>query len=124
MRTTVIAFVLTATALTGCAGRFVRTAIGPEHPASPASPPTPPSATTSSLAVDDFDRPVQPHETESPQSDEKAPPPSMEHARHGQGGENSGAEVSYTCPMHPEVVQPKPGKCPKCGMTLVPKEKR
>ena len=27
--------------------------------------------------------------------------------------------VKYTCPQHPEVVQDKPGKCPKCGMTLV-----
>jgi len=27
----------------------------------------------------------------------------------------------YTCPMHPEVVTDKPGKCPKCGMTLVQK---
>jgi hypothetical protein len=26
----------------------------------------------------------------------------------------------YTCPMHPEVVTDYPGKCPKCGMTLVP----
>ncbi|MCL5428682.1 MAG: copper-translocating P-type ATPase [Chloroflexi bacterium] len=28
----------------------------------------------------------------------------------------------YTCPMHPEVQQSKPGRCPKCGMTLVPKK--
>jgi hypothetical protein len=27
----------------------------------------------------------------------------------------------YTCPMHPEIVTDKPGKCPKCGMTLVEK---
>lgn len=26
----------------------------------------------------------------------------------------------YTCPMHPEVVSDKPGKCPKCHMDLVP----
>ena len=25
----------------------------------------------------------------------------------------------YTCPMHPEVIQDKPGNCPKCGMNLV-----
>src|SRR5258708_163042 len=27
---------------------------------------------------------------------------------------------AYTCPMHPEVVQDKPGMCPECGMNLVP----
>ena len=26
----------------------------------------------------------------------------------------------YTCPMHPEIVQDKPGDCPICGMNLVP----
>jgi hypothetical protein len=25
----------------------------------------------------------------------------------------------YICPMHPEVILDKPGKCPKCGMNLV-----
>ena len=30
--------------------------------------------------------------------------------------------VQYTCGMHPEVVQDKPGKCPKCGMDLVEKK--
>jgi hypothetical protein len=29
----------------------------------------------------------------------------------------------YTCSMHPEVVSDKPGKCPKCGMTLVVKKR-
>lgn len=32
------------------------------------------------------------------------------------------AATIYTCPMHPEVQQERPGKCPKCGMDLVPKE--
>lgn len=28
--------------------------------------------------------------------------------------------ISYTCPMHPEIIQNMPGKCPKCGgMDLV-----
>jgi hypothetical protein len=32
------------------------------------------------------------------------------------------AKVEYTCTMHPEVVQDKAGKCPKCGMDLVEKK--
>jgi P-type Cu2+ transporter len=34
----------------------------------------------------------------------------MDHEHHQQ----------YTCPMHPEVIKDAPGKCPKCGMDLVP----
>lgn len=28
----------------------------------------------------------------------------------------------YTCPMHPEIIRDKPGKCPICGMDLVLKQ--
>ncbi|HTM44500.1 MAG TPA: heavy metal-binding domain-containing protein, partial [Polyangiaceae bacterium] len=31
------------------------------------------------------------------------------------------ATTYYTCPMHPQVHSPVPGKCPICGMDLVPK---
>jgi Heavy metal binding domain len=30
----------------------------------------------------------------------------------------------YTCPMHSDVRQPGPGKCPKCGMALLPEGTR
>ena len=29
--------------------------------------------------------------------------------------------TAYVCPMHPEVVGDKPGKCPKCYMDLAKK---
>jgi hypothetical protein len=33
----------------------------------------------------------------------------------------TGPATVYTCPMHPEVIAQRPGRCPKCGMSLVPK---
>ena len=37
----------------------------------------------------------------------------------GEQASTTGA-AEYTCPMHPEIRQPAPGVCPKCGMTLEP----
>jgi Cu+-exporting ATPase len=34
----------------------------------------------------------------------------------------SGKDIVHTCPMHPEVKNPVPGACPKCGMALEPVE--
>jgi heavy metal-binding protein len=33
---------------------------------------------------------------------------------------SAAAHEKYTCVMHPQVVRDKPGKCPICGMDLVP----
>ncbi len=37
--------------------------------------------------------------------------------------EHSHEGVTYTCPMHPQVVQDEMGTCPVCGMDLVPFKK-
>jgi len=33
------------------------------------------------------------------------------------------ADVFYTCSMHPQVMEPNPGKCPICGMELISVQK-
>jgi membrane fusion protein, copper/silver efflux system len=34
--------------------------------------------------------------------------------------EHTASETTYTCPMHPQIVQNEPGTCPICNMDLVP----
>ena len=34
------------------------------------------------------------------------------------------AAPAYTCPMHSDVHAAAPGKCPRCGMALVPEGAR
>lgn len=53
----------------------------------------------------------------------RLPPGETGHEDHMGHGHMMAAEqaVEYTCPMHPEVVSREPGRCPKCGMTLVPR---
>lgn len=33
------------------------------------------------------------------------------------------ADMYYTCSMHPQIMEPKPGKCPICGMELISVQK-
>src|ERR1035437_720535 len=32
------------------------------------------------------------------------------------------SNITYTCPMHPEIVRDAPGSCPICGMALEPRQ--
>lgn len=43
------------------------------------------------------------------------------HAGHDHGA--TATATTYTCPMHPQIVQDGPGSCPICGMDLVPVQK-
>jgi uncharacterized membrane protein YraQ (UPF0718 family) len=44
----------------------------------------------------------------------------MNMAPHGEDDHEGGGVATYTCPMHPEVRSSTPGRCPRCGMDLVP----
>jgi hypothetical protein len=52
----------------------------------------------------------------NPSAPEGVPPAAMTVASDG-----APAGV-YVCPMHPDVTSSAPGRCPKCGMDLVPKK--
>lgn len=38
---------------------------------------------------------------------------------HGDQAPGHAAKTAYHCPMHPQIIQDKPGNCPICGMDLV-----
>jgi P-type Cu+ transporter len=47
-------------------------------------------------------------------------PIAISHAREKEESGHGKPPSEYTCPMHPEVRETKPGSCPKCGMGLEP----
>ncbi len=76
-------------------------------PANPAAAESPPMVAT---ALDSGERAVLPADSVK----------TGEASKTDKTGRHPG--IVYTCPMHPEVISDKPGRCPKCGMNLVPKE--
>ncbi len=99
---------------TACAASLPQRPSSPDHPAHPAAPAA--------------------HMQELPRlfadaSDRPASMPADAH-RHGPTAPEAEPEtqapahtsVVYTCPMHAEVRRTQPGKCPTCGMALVPAE--
>ena len=96
----------TTLVLVGCAMHTALAPLDPTHPASPDAPEAPMPEPAMVLH--------QSAQSESP------PSPHQGHVRIGGAMNPSTGHSEYTCPMHGDVRQPGPGRCPKCGMTLVP----
>ena len=103
-----------AVALVGCATGSALRPLDPSHPASPAAAeaaiPEPATMLRDSLPAG--------------KGEPSEPPAHLGHTMHGGPRTGSATKVSprvaeYTCPMHHDVRHAGPGRCPKCGMTLV-----
>ncbi len=57
----------------------------------------------------------------SPHADDRAEKAKQMDMSKKQPASSPAGAAHFTCPMHPEIQQPKPGQCPECGMTLVEK---
>ena len=104
--------------------------VQPGGPGTPARPNViPPAAADAPAAVESPHAAVPSQAASSPQA---AAPPSAppsapedmpEQVAVEPGPKQAGTPLkdlkrTYVCPMHPEVRQPEPGPCPKCGMAL------
>lgn len=79
--------------------------LGSNHPASPQAPEVPIIDPSAFLLMAGSEAPAMDHASMSPSDTTPAA--------------STGA---YVCPMHAEVSSDQPGRCPKCGMKLVPRE--
>jgi hypothetical protein len=102
--------------LVGCAASVTDPARSPDHPANAAAPEAVISAPSQTLAITQMP-------ATAPSGDAMPNMPGMQRMSGGSMHETPTTQAAiYTCVMHPEVISDKPGKCPRCGMTLVLKK--
>ena len=113
MRSKAFVVPLTALLLSACAGTTPPPRFSTLDPADPKAPESNAQPTSSLL--------------QSPTTQPSGPPPPtaepipMRHEHHVEAptSQASPAAEVYSCLMHPQIKEAKPGKCPICGMTLV-----
>lgn len=108
--------------------------LDPSNPTAPES-----AAPTLATMADDSASPSSAQPDVQSESGAQRQPPSHAHSGHGMhdqapnpykspspekppSAEGADAKEGWTCPMHPQVVQPAPGQCSTCGMKLVPQQ--
>lgn len=99
----VVAFALTAALASGCATRAV-----------PLSQPDP-SDPKAAIGVEEPYRPSLAEDFEEGASEPHAAPATDPHTH----DDTPEAELTYACPMHPEITGKQGDRCSKCGMDLV-----
>lgn len=137
---------IATTLLVSCVGTVIETPSN--HPANPSARAAPPQKPAAALkpGFDPFEAypdeaATEPPPTDAPHhhhgghSDHVMPADSgapasaaADHAGHSPSGAPQSGQApskpppSFTCPMHPEIVRDAAGRCPICGMNLVPKK--
>ncbi len=103
----ILTAVLCLILLAGCASQTLQPPLSSNDPSSPNAPESQFSQRTDILKTEISISPEQPvTEPISPTHTPTTATPT----------------TTYTCPMHTEIVQLREGKCPQCGMRLVPTE--
>jgi hypothetical protein len=101
--------------IVSCATPNTRQVAAGEAPSNPAAP-----ASASTAPRPD----APPRGSEPPARGEATPTHGVGDPGPAQQAADAGTRMIYTCPMHLEVQQPNPGRCPKCRMPLVLDEAR
>ncbi len=113
-----ILLVATVVLLSGCAVTPPLPPFPNDHPASPNATAAPETANSETLRI--RPRGEGPAglagERHLPRADLEQHDPTSELQPSSRPKDRSSI---YACPMHPEIQQPGPGACPKCGMPLM-----
>lgn len=108
-----VVFALAQMAAAGCASVPVPATKGATSPASPDAPEgrLQPLDLFPATAVPNAPPPAAP------------PSPAMPDMDHSPMDHSAAPVETYTCVMHPQIAESRPGTCPICGMPLVKKVK-